>query len=165
MLRIIHSGCEPMKLAVRGIPTEHVSQLRAGGLDANGQPALRRTSCGIANPCRHCLQLIPHGASKLVLAYRPFDEPQPYAEVGPIFLHADECPSYEADALPVWFGYLTPAVIRGYGFDHWIKYETGAVVAGSELDATCKKILTDPEVAYVHIRSKFNCFQCRVDRA
>jgi len=110
------------------------------------------------------LQLIPDGASKLVLAYRPFEEPQPYAEVGPIFLHADECLSYEAGALPVWFAYLTPAVIRGYGSDHWIKYETGAVVSGDELTAACQKILADLEVAYVHIRSKFNCFQCRVDR-
>ena len=27
------------------------------------------------------------------------------------------------------------------------------------------RILADPTVAYVHVRSKFNCFQCRVDRA
>lgn len=153
-----------MTIVVRGIPTEQVRQLRAGGLDAHGQPALRRTARGMANPCRHCLQLIPDGAAKLVLAYRPFEEPQPYAEVGPIFLHADECSRYEADALPGWFTYLTPAIIRGYGADHWIKYETGAVVSGSELAGTCRTILADPEVAYVHIRSKFNCFQCRVDR-
>jgi hypothetical protein len=39
------------------------------------------------------------------------------------------------------------------------------VVAGSDLAAECVRILTDADVAYVHIRSKFNCFQCRVDRA
>ena len=153
-----------MELVVRGIPTEPVEKLRAGGLDANGQPALRRTARGMANPCRHCLQLIADGEPKLVLAYRPFDEAQPYAEVGPIFLHAVECARYEAKTLPAWFGYLTPAIIRGYGPDHWIRYETGAVVSGSELTAACQKILADPEVAYVHIRSKFNCFQCRIDR-
>ena len=43
--------------------------------------------------------------------------------------------------------------------------DTGDVVAGTELDAQCRKILADADVAYVHIRSKFNCFQCRVDRA
>lgn len=55
-------------------------------------------------------------------------------------------------------------LIRGYGHDDWIRYETGKVVAGSELTAECEEILGNSEVAYVHIRSKFNCFQCRVDR-
>jgi hypothetical protein len=149
---------------VRGIPTDHVRRLRAGAPDANDQPALQRPAQGLANPCRHCLQLIAPGRPMLVLAYRPFAQAQPYAEVGPIFLHADECPGYEADTLPAWFAHLSPAVIRGYGADDWIKYETGAVVAGSELTEACRKILADPDVAYVHIRSKFNCFQCRVDR-
>ena len=28
---------------------------------------------------------------------------------------------------------------------------------------TARQILAREDVAYVHIRSKFNCFQCRVD--
>lgn len=155
-----------MKLHVRGIASELVRQLRIGAVgDANGQPAVRRTARGMANPCRHCLQLIADGEPMLVLAHRPFAEPQPYAEVGPIFIHADECPHYDAPTLPPWFAYLTPALVRGYGADHWIKYETGSVVAGPELTTTCQTILADPDVAYVHVRSKYNCFQCRVDRA
>lgn len=153
-----------MRLLVQGIPSDTAHHLRAGGADAHGQPPLARPAEGQANPCRHCLQLIAEGEPKLVLAYRPFDALQPYAETGPIFLHQKDCPRYEADTLPAWFAYLTPAIVRGYGADDWIKYETGAVVSGPELTAKCRQILTDPEVAYVHIRSKFNCFQCRVDR-
>jgi hypothetical protein len=156
---------ETVKLVVRGIPTEHVRQLQAGGLDANGQAPLRRVAQGMSNPCRHCLQSIEEGSDMLVLSYRPFEQAQPYAESGPIFLHADHCPGYDAQELPAWFVYLEPAIVRGYGHDHWIRYETGQVVAGRDLTAVCQKILMDPEVAYVHIRSKFNCFQCRVDRA
>jgi Protein of unknown function (DUF1203) len=153
-----------MTLVVQGIPSEVAHQLQSGGSDANGQPPVRRIAQGLANPCRHCLQLIADGDEKLVLSYRPFDQAQPYAEAGPIFLHALGCVRYESDQLPDWFAYLDPAVIRGYGSDDWIKYETGAVVPGKDLAARCHKILADPEVAYVHIRSKFNCFQCRVDR-
>lgn len=154
-----------MRLFVQGIPSEMTRQFQSGGSDANGQVPVRQIAQGLANPCRHCLQLIAEGEEKLVLSYRPFAELQPYAEAGPIFLHARECSQYEADRLPDWFAYLDPAIIRGYGTDDWIKYETGAVVPGKDLAATCHKILLDPEVAYVHIRSKFNCFQCRVDRA
>jgi hypothetical protein len=154
-----------MELAVRGIPSEDVHRLRNGCRDANDQAPLVLIAEGLANPCRHCLGLIAPGDEKLVLAYRPFAAAQPYAEVGPIFLHRAPCERYEADALPSWFDYLEPAIIRGYDHEHWIRYETGDVVAGTELAASCRRILADSTIAYVHIRSKYNCFQCRVDRA
>jgi hypothetical protein len=100
-----------------------------------------------------------------VLAHRPFAPPaQPYAEVGPIFLHERACARYQSDALPDWFVFLDPAAIRGYGADGWMRYETGRIVRGGELAAASAEILADPRVAYVHIRSKFGCFQCRVER-
>ena len=156
---------EAMKLSVRGIPSDEARRLQSGGTDANGQSPLRRIAAGSANPCRHCLQLIAEGDEKLVLSYRPFSELQPYAEVGPIFLHAHDCTRFESERLPMWFAYLEPAIVRGYGYDNWIKYETGAVVSGKDLTDRCTSILADAEIAYVHIRSRFNCFQCRVDRA
>lgn len=154
-----------MRLSVRGIDSEFVNLVRNGGNDANGQRPLCIKAVGPANPCRHCLQLIAEGEDKLVLAYRPFNAPQPYAEVGPIFLHQRECQRYDGQKLPDWFAYLQPALIRGYGYDDWMRYETGNVVSGDKLSAECGRILESPEVAYVHIRSKYNCFQCRVDRA
>jgi hypothetical protein len=153
-----------MELHVAGIPTDEVERIRSGAPDANGQAALVRVAEGVANPCRHCLDLIAEGDDKLVLAYRPFDRLQPYAEAGPIFLHAGACERYSSHALPAWFDFLDPAVIRGYDRDDWIRYDTGDVVRGPELTAACERILSDSTVAYVHIRSKFNCFQCRVDR-
>ncbi|CAN7291297.1 DUF1203 domain-containing protein [Acidovorax sp. LjRoot129] len=154
-----------MRLSVQGISGAEMLSFLSGGADANGHPPLRRVAQGAGNPCRHCLQPIADGDEKLVLSYRPFDEAQPYAEIGPVFLHARDCVRYESDRLPDWFAYLDPAIVRGYGHDHWIKYETGAVVAGKDLARRCEDILADLEVAYVHIRSKFNCFQCRIDRA
>jgi hypothetical protein len=153
-----------MTLRIHGIPTREVERLRSGGSDANGQPPLVRVAEGPANPCRHCLGLIAEGDRKLVLAYRPFAGPQPYAEVGPIFLHERCCQRYDSESLPDWFVFLDPAVVRGYDQQDWIRYDTGQVVAGRELTEVCRDILHDPTVAYVHIRSKFNCFQCRVDR-
>jgi hypothetical protein len=155
-----------MQLRVRGIPTGHVQHFREGGADANGQAPIVVKAEGGANPCRHCLGLIADGAPKLVLSYRPFEgEVQPYAETGPIFLHQSACTQYDAAALPAWFTFLDPAAIRGYGADGWIRYETGRVVRGRELSEAAASILADDGVAYVHVRSKFGCFQCRVDRA
>jgi hypothetical protein len=153
-----------MKLDVRGIATEECERIWRGGPDAYGQPAQLRIAEGPANPCRHCLGLIAAGHRKLVLAHRPFAAQQPYAETGPIFLHAEPCARYAGDTLPAWFDYLDPALVRGYGPDHWIRYDTGSVVRGRDIRGACETILADPAVAYVHVRSKFNCFQCRVER-
>lgn len=154
-----------MRFDIRGIPTDTVQALRGGGPDANGQPPLLRVAEGLANPCRHCLDLIAEGDTKLVLAYRPFDAVQPYAETGPIFLHQRECVRYEGGDVPGWFAFLDPAVLRGYDATNWIRYDTGSVVAGTAIRSACESILSDPSIAYVHVRSKYGCFQCRVDRA
>jgi len=153
-----------MMLVVRGLDSDEVRRIREGAVDANGQPAIVRIAEGLANPCRHCLELIAPGDEKLVLAYRPFSTLHPYAETGPIFLHERACERYERDSLPPWFTYMDPALVRGYDADDWIRYDTGDVVAGRDLTAACERILADTTVAYVHIRSKYNCFQCRVDR-
>lgn len=153
-----------MQISVRGIPSSEVGRIRRGEPDAYGQPAQAHVASGPGNPCRHCLGLIAEGDDKLVLAYRPFEALQPYAETGPIFLHKDPCERYESDTLPDWFDFLEPAIVRGYGSDHWIRYETGDVIPGRRLTEACHSILSDETIAYVHIRSKYNCFQCRVDR-
>jgi hypothetical protein len=152
-------------MRVSGIPTDQYEQFRRRGADANGQAPVIIPAHGGANPCRHCLGLIADGEPKLVLSYRPFDAAQPYAESGPIFLHQSTCERYESAELPRWFAFLDPAAIRGYGADNWIRYETGRVVRGNELASASAAILDDASIAYVHIRSKFGCFQCRVDRA
>jgi len=153
-----------MELLFRGIDTKQVEALRAGECDANGQRPLLRAGAGLG-PCRHCLGMIGVQETKLVLAYRPFAERHPYSEVGPIFLHPTPCPRYEAPAVPGWFDYLDPAIIRGYGQDDWIRYDTGKAVVGQEVAHTARVILTDPTIAYVHVRSQFGCLLCRVDRA
>lgn len=153
-----------MTFQVLGIKTQWMNGVLAEGLDANGQAPIRQRASAGANPCRHCLQLIPDGEPLLVLSYRPFSSVQPYAETGPIFLHATDCTRYEAEDLPDWFEFFDAAILRGYDERDWILYETGTVVAGPEIRGSCEQILANPDVRYVHIRSKFNCFQCEIRR-
>lgn len=153
------------ELRVSGIATEQAIRLRKLEPDANGQKPVEMISDGKSNPCRHCLGLIAKGDAMLLLAYRPFDELQPYAETGPVFLHKETCERYDSNMMPAWFDHFDPAIIRGYCEAHYIRYDTGKTVPGKNLAIACQNILDDASVAYVHIRSKFNCFQCRVDRA
>jgi hypothetical protein len=146
------------------IPTDVARAYQAGGPDANGQLPERRVSDGGGNPCRHCLKMIPEGAGMLVLAHRPFPAPQPYAEVGPIFLCAEPCAAGGGEERPEMLA-APDYIVRGYGADDRIVYGTGGVVATEAIPARAGELFRDPRVAYVHVRSaRNNCYQCRIDR-
>jgi len=155
-----------MKAIFKALPTEAVRSLQAGAPDAYGMTPERRISDGDGVPCRHCLTNVAAGVPYLVLAYRPFPALQPYAETGPIFLHAEECErASESDALPELFGRTPAYIMRGYSADDRIVYGTGAVVPTTEIPERAGELLARNDVAYLHMRSaKNNCYQCRIER-
>ena len=107
-----------------------VKRLQDGGTDANGQKPERHVCSGGMMPCRHCLADIKAGEPYLILAHRPFPSAQPYAEQGPIFLHAESCTRHaDSDAVPRMFLEREAYLIRGYGADDRIVYGTGKIVA------------------------------------
>lgn len=158
-----------MKLRYEPLDTALVRALRAGAPDANGMPAERHVAQGPGNPCRHCLDAIPAGRDMLILAHRPFPAPQPYAEVGPIFLCADDCAAWR----PTFDGALPPILrsspdylLKGYTRDHRIAYGTGRIVACDGIADYAASVLADPAIAFVDVRSaRNNCFQLRIRRA
>lgn len=147
------------------IPTRLVAAYQSGGYDANGQLPERHISDGSGIPCRHCLNQVAAGEPYLILSHRPFPTPQPYAETGPIFLHANPCPSYEhREELPPMLG-SPQYIIRGYTSADRILYGTGQIAATADIATYATHLFTRPEVAYIHVRSATNnCFQCRIDR-
>lgn len=148
----------------RGMDSGEAARLRAGGVDANGHAPERATSDGDGNPCRHCLGMIGAGEPMLVLAHRPFATVQPYAEVGPVFLHAEPCEAYGGEAAPPPCLDSPAYIVRGYGADERIVYGTGGVVPLADLPARGRALLADGRVAFVHVRSASNnCWQARID--
>ena len=154
-----------MTLIFNPIPTAIARAYQSGGPDANGQVPERKVSDGAGNPCRHCLKMIPAGAEMLVLAHRPFPTPQPYAELGPVFLCAEECEAGGGEAVPEVLE-SPDYIVRGYGADDRIVYGTGAVIPTARIIGEAAARFADPRVAYIHVRSaRNNCYQVRIDRA
>jgi hypothetical protein len=155
-----------MPILFTALPTNDVRALQHGGPDAYGFTPERKVSDGDGVPCRHCLRDVAAGEEYLVLAYRPFPALQPYAETGPIFLHASECErAKEGASLPEM---LTSRdyIVRGYGADDRIVYGTGAVVPTGEVAARAEALFERDDVAYLHMRSaRNNCYQVRIERA
>ena len=150
----------------------HVDPLQTASDRRRARAPGRRAGClraaaGAAHlRWRHCLRNVAKGEPYLVLAYRPFPTLQPYAETGPIFLHAEPCESAaETDVLPDLFRATPDYIVRGYGHDDRIVYGTGAVVPSNHICQRAHELLARPEIAYLHMRSaRNNCYQCRSDR-
>lgn len=155
--------------AIKFLPmaTDEARALQRGGKDAYGQTPEKWTSDGGGAPCRHCLTDVAEGDDFLVLAHQPFPKSQPYAETGPIFLHAKECGSYQdTGRAPKLFDRSKTLLVRGYDEKDQICYWAAEHVPVPELTARCEDMLADPRVRYLHIRStSYNCYQCRVERA
>ena len=152
-------------LIFTAMPAKEAEAFRAGAPDAYGLMPEKAVSPG-GMPCRHCLSQIEEGEAMLILAYRPFPSLQPYAETGPIFLHAQACKRYpQTAAIPPMLDSLD-YIVRGYGADDRIVYGTGAVTATGEIVSRARHLLERADVAYVHVRSaRNNCYQCRIDTA
>ena len=148
-----------------GMPTALAEAYRAGAVDANGQVAERHVSAEGGESCRHCLGTVAAGEAYLILGYRPFPAPQPYAETGPVFLHAEACAAPDG-AFPDRERSGGGRILRGYGQDDRIVYGTGTVVANTDIEAVAERLLERADVAYLHMRNAANnCFTLRIDRA
>jgi len=156
-----------MTIRFQAMPSADSEALWNGGTDAYGFPPERQTSDGPGHPCRHCLDNIDAGEDLFVLAYRPFPALQPYAETGPVFLHAARCRRYVAEEeLPRVLETSPDFILRGYGDTNRIVYGTGAVTTKAEIRRYAKALFERVDIAYIHVRSaRNNCYQCRIDRA
>ena len=155
------------KIRFSSMSTDRVRAYWAGTIDAHGQKPEVHISDGSGVPCRHCQQDVAKGERYLIFAHSPFPRPQPYAEVGPIFLHADACERYpETDQIPAMFLERESYLLKGYDRDDRIIYGTGRIVKSADVAEAASGILDRDEVNYVHVRSALNnCFSCRIDRA
>lgn len=150
------------------MPTEDAMKFWAGGEDAYGMKPETQISDGEGVPCRHCLQDVGKDEPFLILAYKPFAEDQPYAETGPIFLHAKSCQRHaETDQTPESFKKRPSYLMKGYYANDRIVYGTGRNVEPTGIEAYAKELFSsNPDIAYIHVRSTLNnCYSTRIDRA
>ncbi len=142
-----------------------IASIRAGGPDANGQPAERAISDGKGKPCRCCLNTVPAGEEMLILSARPFPKPQPYAEQGPIFFCAKDCTPWTGTGVPPILETSTHYLLKAYSVDDRIIYGTGQITPKTEVEPYANTLFARDDVAYIDVRSAVNnCFLTRMPR-
>jgi hypothetical protein len=152
------------------IPAAVLEQLRI--VDDAGRPAVPFTDDEGGAPLRCCLRRSVPGERLALVSYAPLRrwaadagvDPGPYDEQGPVFIHARTCAgqSRGTDAYPIGL-HGRRRVFRAYSAE-------GRILGGAFVEAvgeraeplarrTVDDLLTDPEVAFVHVRAvEFGCF-------
>jgi hypothetical protein len=118
----------------------------------------------VTGPCRACLRISPAPENFLLLSYQPLPDRNPYAEVGPIFIHERDCAPYTAlDAFPEDF-VARELVLRAYDEDG--KIFDAAVVPSGQGARVAAEFLNDADVHEVHVRhTSYTCFDFKIVRA
>ena len=126
-----------------------------------GHPAHRERARGYG-PCRHCLRTFRvDEEDRLLFTYQPF-APGNLPTPGPVFIHADDCPRYDAPAYPPDFREL-PLVIEGYTTEGRLVAQVR--VGDANPEAVIDRVFDDPATAFVHLRNgEAGCFMARVER-
>jgi hypothetical protein len=152
-----------MRFLVTAIPAAELDRIRSRGIDDLGNE-LRPQRADGDEPLRCCLRDATAGEDLLLIGYRPSPLGGPYAEIGPVFVHADRCAGYgEPNAYPTGFRDRT-LVFRSYGPDGRIV--AGEVVAGADAEPAIERLLSRPDVARIDGRSvTYGCYQFRIEPA
>jgi hypothetical protein len=115
-----------------------------------------------AYPCRHCLRFAKPRERVVLFPYAAIPTGHPYSETGPIFIHAEPCERYSATRE------YPDNLRRGRAFRAYnTSYDMidAEVANGSEPEAIVKKLLQNPETAFVDARSVTRgCYTFRIQR-
>jgi hypothetical protein len=150
---------------LRVIPLDpgRLQDMMVRGHDDLGNPIEPWPTAGW-EPLRCCLRIAEPGEQVALVAYRPFVEPSPWSEVGPVFVHRAGCPGYpDGSRLPERLR-TGPRVLRTYHADGSLDYaDTTRVPDGQDIEPVLRDLLSRTGVALVHVRADTSqCFTYEV---
>jgi hypothetical protein len=148
---------------VTAIPAATLQRIRTRGVDDLGNALVAVEDPEGGAPLRCCLRESAAGECVAAIGYAPFPWDGPYAETGPVFIHAQPCGGYrEESAYPAGFR-SRRQIFRAYGPERTIVAATVADGAGAEL--VLAELFARPDVEFVHCRNvAYGCYMFTVRR-
>jgi len=137
-----------------GIDTDELALVLASGTDHGGNPIESFVDSDGGWPLRCCLADSKPGDTITIIAWSPMPWSGACAEVGPVVVHANGCPSAaDTGHLPADMD-ARPMVLRPYGHDRRIAYHrVRHVDAGDSLTDHVTELLAHDDVDFVHGRN------------
>ena len=116
-------------------------------------------------PCRSCLTVFVPGDRRLLFSYAPNPCDHPYNEIGPVYIHENQCVSYTDHAcFPPELRTRRPIVLRCYDEDS--NLVGGELVGDRAVEDVIANLFDSREVDYLHARTAtVGCYIARIERA
>jgi hypothetical protein len=144
------------------VPAADLERIRLAGRDDHSHAVVPRTAGG-GEPLRCCLTLATEGERILLMSYQPSTLGGPYAEIGPVFVHAESCAGPAGEGFPSQYADRA-AVLRPYDAEGQML--DGVLAHHGEAETALKELFEDPRVALVHHRNIVaGCWNFSVRRA
>ena len=156
---------------VHAIPSRTLEEIRLAGHDQFGNELIAIIDDEGGAPLRCCLRRSTPGEPVYLIAHRPFTTPGPYAETGPVFVHASPCPGYrETGEYPAGYRDWPTMVFRPYRHHATlncdaIAYDAIAMGEGPTAEKVISSIFADPTIKFIHTRNVHaGCFMFAITR-
>jgi hypothetical protein len=149
---------EPVTFSISALDREDLRRIRLAGSDDFGNAFTPEADQLGGSPLRCCLRDSEPGERIALISYRPFPWRGPYAEAGPVFVHAEECSGYsESSQYPVGFAHRRQ-LLRAYDSRHRISDALQAK-DGSQACEILGWLLSRPDIEFVHSRNlEWGCY-------
>lgn len=147
---------------IQGIPGEIAREVRSTGKSPEyGHAVVREVARG-TGPCRSCLGLFQVGEEeRLLFTYRPASADGTLGAPGPVFIHADECPRYDASRFPEALRSL-PLLVEARACGGRILATEPA--SGSDIEVAIERLLSLEGTDYLFVRhGEAGCHIARLD--
>ena len=148
------------------LPNSVAVRIRESRLDDFGH----RLSVSVATendtgPCRSCLTVFVPGEGRLLFSYAPNQYDHPYNEVGPVYIHEQECRPYsDHKYFPHELRRRRPLALRCYAGDGLMI--GGELVGDRAVEQVIESLFEKSEVKYLHARTaSVGCYIARIERA
>jgi len=156
----------PAPFRISAIPTEILDRIRAAGKDDFCNPLEEFVDEEGGSALRCCLQPSAPGDRLTLIAHRPFSRPGPYAEIGPVLIHAERCAGYsEPSRYPAGYRDWATMIFRPYHEDGRIAHPAIAMVEGPGAEQAIDEIFADPTIEMIHSRNVYaGCYMFAIHR-
>jgi Protein of unknown function (DUF1203) len=145
------------------LPSEVAETARRRLREGASDHALVTADSPAGYPCRHCLRWARPGEQMILFPYASISGGRPYAESGPIFVHAEPCEPYlNVHEYPADF--RRHRGFRAYnGNDDMID---AVVIENDDPEPVIEQLFRNPRTAFLQARSVTRgCYTFRIERA
>ncbi|HSK16066.1 MAG TPA: DUF1203 domain-containing protein [Gaiellaceae bacterium] len=148
--------------AVRGLPEEVATYVRAHGRDPVwGHDAVTQPATGFG-PCRLCLRTFREGEPRTLFTHDTYAGVAEFPQPGPVFVHADGCEPYGGDGFPPELRALSLTFEAVAAGPRVVALER---TRGGDVEDTIARLLPLPEVDFLNVRNtEAGCWVARVER-